>query len=66
MGGAMPRIADPERALTLIYVPRDLRSALEALWRLDDRLAPLGVGRGGNPAVDQIKLAWRGTMIKRL
>jgi phytoene synthase len=66
MGGAMPRIADPERALTLIYVPRDLRSALEALWRLDDRLAPLGVGRGGNPAVDQIKLAWWRDALKAL
>lgn len=54
----MTRIADPERALALVHAPRDRRPALEALWRLDERLTPLGLGASGNPAIDQIKLAW--------
>ncbi len=49
--------ADPERALSLAYAPRNVRPALAALWRLDERLGKI-VARTESPAVGQMQLTW--------
>jgi len=50
-------IADPERALSVVYAPRAMRPALSALWRLDEQLGSI-VARTDNPAVGQMRLTW--------
>lgn len=48
---------DPERALALAYVPRDVRQSVGALWMLDARLgAVLAASR--DPTLAMLKLAW--------
>jgi len=50
-------VADPERALSLAYAPAGTRSALAALWRLDEQLGAC-VARTDAPVVGQMKLTW--------
>lgn len=53
----LPAIIDPERALTLVYAPARVRSALAALWRLDERLGST-VATTTEPMIGAIRLAW--------
>lgn len=55
--GALPPIADPERALVLAYAPADRREALGLLWRLDEQLGRI-VTTTTNPMVGQMRLTW--------
>lgn len=54
---ALPPIADPERALSLVYAPVAARAALGLLWRLDEQLGAI-VARTDNQAVGQMRLTW--------
>lgn len=56
---------DSERTLALAYVPRALRPAVEALWRLDVALGAV-VARAGDPMVSRIRLAWWRDSLERL
>lgn len=53
----LPALSDPERALALAYAPRQARSALAALWALDEQLGAI-VARTENPVVGQMRLTW--------
>ena len=56
---------DPDRTLTLTYVPAERRAALAALWRLDAALGAVLAG-GREPLISQIKLAWWRDSLARL
>ena len=51
------RLADPERELSLAYVPQRARSAVRAIWTLDERLAQV-VATTRDGALGEIRLAW--------
>lgn len=53
----LPELADPERALALIYAPRSARPALRALWAFDEALENLAASTR-NPGIGAIRLAW--------
>lgn len=53
----MTSIEDPERALSLAYAPAVKRSALAALWRLDERLEQ-ALRASDEPIIRCIRLAW--------
>lgn len=48
---------DPDRSLSLAYVPAARRPAVEALWRLDATLSAV-VSAGREPMIARIRLAW--------
>ncbi len=50
-------IADPERALALRYAPSVARSALTALWSLDETLGAI-LRSGRDRMVSQLRLTW--------
>jgi 15-cis-phytoene synthase len=50
-------VADPERALSLVYAPPAVRPAVALLWRLDELLGSI-IARTENPAVGQMRLTW--------
>jgi phytoene synthase len=50
-------IADPDRALSLVYAPPDLRLVLAVLWRLDEALAQI-VRTTTEPLVGRMRLTW--------
>jgi 15-cis-phytoene synthase len=60
-----PKLADPERALSLAYAPRSKRAGLAALWRLDERLGGI-VASTSDPMVGAIRLAWWREALEKL
>lgn len=58
-------LVDPERALALAHVPAACRSALSALWALDERLGTV-VGTTREPMIGAIRLAWWREALERL
>ena len=56
---------DPERQLALAYVPAAVRSAIDALWRLDVILGQVLV-TGSEPMISRIRLAWWREALERL
>jgi len=57
--------ADPERALTLAYVPAEARQALAVLWQLDKRLGGI-VATTREERLGAIRLAWWREALERL
>ncbi|HWW66073.1 MAG TPA: hypothetical protein VNZ43_15060 [Sphingomonadaceae bacterium] len=61
----MADIADPERALALVYAPAARREALAALWRLDERLGEV-LRLAHEPLIRAIRLAWWRESLEKL
>lgn len=53
----MPSDLDPEIMLSIAYAPRHARAALEAIWRLDARLADV-VRTTREPLIGRMRLTW--------
>jgi phytoene synthase len=54
---ALDPIADPERALAVVYAPADKRAALAALFQLDERFGQI-VATTTEPMIGLMRLAW--------
>lgn len=51
------RLADPERQLALAYARSEVRTAIEALWLLDERMGAI-VAAAREPMIGQMRLIW--------
>lgn len=61
----IPPLADPERALAVAYAPAEARSALTALFALDERFGGI-VSSTSEPMIGLMRLAWWREALEKL